>query len=347
MTDVESDFLRDGWYVAGWSRDFEHALKPLVILGEPVVIFRTDRGVPVALEDACPHRKLPLSRGRLGADSVECGYHGLTFDHAGKCVRAPTQRNAPPNVAVKSYPVVDRWELLWIWMGRSANADPDRIHHIENFDDPAWGRTPGGSMDIACHYLYVTDNLLDPSHVAWVHVSSFAGAGTEDIPLEVTRLEDGVVVYRWLMDRVPPPYYAPMLSFGGNCDRKQHYECRVPSIAVNKSIFAPAGTGGDGVALPDNTFVNISYHFMTPVDADNTRYFWFQHRNGDPDNEELSQRMFEEARRAFIEDREILVEVHKGMKHRRTRHINLGIDAGALQFRKLIERRIAAARAGG
>ena len=46
-------------------------------------------------------------------------------------------------------------------------------------------------MDIACHYLYVTDNLLDPSHVAWVHVSSFAGGGTEDVPLKVDKLEDG------------------------------------------------------------------------------------------------------------------------------------------------------------
>ena len=45
-------------------------------------------------------------------------------------------------------------------------------------------------MDIACHYLCVTDNLLDPSHVAWVHVSSFAGGGTEDVPLKVDKLEN-------------------------------------------------------------------------------------------------------------------------------------------------------------
>ncbi len=83
---------------------------------------------------------------------------------------------------------------------------------------------------------------------------------------------------------------------------------------------------------------------MTPVDADNTRYFWFQHRNGDPDNETLSTQMFEAAKIAFIEDRDILVKVHKGMKNKRTRNINLGIDAGPMRFRKMVEKRIEAAR---
>jgi len=346
MTDIETEFLYESWYVAGLSSDFKHKLTPLKILNEPVVIFRTEGGVAAALEDACPHRKLPLSCGRLNGESIECGYHGLTFDKSGRCIYAPTQPEAVPNVGIKSYPVVDRYGLLWIWMGDASVANPDDIFHIENYDDPAWGKTARGSMDIACHYLYVTDNLLDPSHVAWVHVSSFAGGGTEDVPLKVDKLEDGVVVSRWMQNREPPPYYAPMLKFKGNCDRKQHYECRVPSIAINKSIFTPVGKGGDDTALPDNSFVNISYNFMTPVDADNTRYFWFQHRNGDPDNEALSKQMFEAAKIAFIEDRDILVEVHKGMKYKRSRNINLGIDAGSMRFRKLIEKRIATAGNG-
>ena len=344
MTDVETEYILDSWYVAGLSSDFEQSLKSVKLLEEPIVFFRTESGEPVALEDACPHRKLPLSCGRLNDSVVECGYHGLTFDKTGRCVYSPTQPESIPNVGVKSYPVVDRYGLLWIWMGDASLANPNEIFHIENYDNPTWGKTPGGSMDIACHYLYVTDNLLDPSHVAWVHVSSFAGGGTEDVPLKVEKLENGVLVSRWMRDREPPPYYAPMLSFEGNCDRKQHYECRLPSIAINKSIFTPAGCGGDDNNLPDTSFINISYNFMTPIDADNTRYFWFQHRNGDPDNQELSEKMFELAKLAFIEDRDILIEVHNGMKHKRTRNINLGIDAGSMRFRKMIEKRIEASK---
>ncbi|GGH31183.1 vanillate O-demethylase monooxygenase subunit [Cribrihabitans marinus] len=336
-------FLRNCWYVAGWSRDFDRSLKAETFLGEEIVIYRREDGAPVALEDACPHRKLPLSQGNLKGDTVECGYHGLTFDCTGACVAAPTQPGSVPRRAVvKSYPVVDRYRLLWIWMGDPARADPDLIFPIENFDNPDWGLTDGGVLDIDCNYLWVCDNLLDPSHVAWVHVTSFAGAGTDDQPLDLKRTDRGVIVSRWIFDQPPSPYYANLLPFPGNCDRLQHYEMCLPAIALNMSVYTPVGTGGyDRPQVPE-TYVNISYNFMTPIDADRTRYFWFQHRNTDPENREVSEVMNKGARMAFEEDRAVLEKVHKGMKTPATPHIDLGLDAGAKQFRLMLERAIAA-----
>ena len=336
-------FLRNAWYVAGWSHEVGHALKAVKILGDEIVLYRTEDGRPVALEDACPHRKLPLSAGRLIGDTVECGYHGLTFDCSGACVRAPTQEAMiPPRALVHSYPVADRWDLLWIWMGDPALAGENEIYEIENFDNPAWGKTDGGAMDIACNYLYIVDNLLDPSHVAWVHMTSFAGAGTEGTPLKIDAFDDGVLVWRWIEDRPVPPYYADLTKFEGNCDRKQHYECRFPAIAINRSIFAPAGTGGPDRPLHEKTFVNISYNFMTPIDAENTRYYWFQHRNSDPDDKAISAYMLAGAEMAFKEDRDVLEKVQKGMANPRTPAINLGLDAGAMRFRRMLDRRIEA-----
>ena len=75
----------------------------------------------------------------------------------------------------------------------------------------------------------------------------------------------------------------------------------------------------------------------------NTRYFGSSIEMV-TDNEELSNQMFEAAKIAFIEDRDILVEVHKGMKNKRTRNINLGIDAGSMRFRKMVQKRIEVAR---
>ena len=168
-------YLRNCWYVAGWSKDYSSELKAQMLLGENVVFYRKSDGSPVALEDACPHRKLPLSKGQIENDHVVCGYHGLTFDCSGTCIDSPTQRGMTPRRAVvKSYPVVDRYRLLWIWMGDPEKANPDDIYEIENFDNPGWGYTDGGVLPIACNYLWVVDNLLDPSHVAWVHVTSFA-----------------------------------------------------------------------------------------------------------------------------------------------------------------------------
>jgi phenylpropionate dioxygenase-like ring-hydroxylating dioxygenase large terminal subunit len=178
-------FLRNAWYAAGRSVDFARTLRPVTLLDEAVVVYRTDAGAPVALEDACPHRKLPLSKGELQGDRVICGYHGLTFDRSGRCVAAPTQAAVPSAAKVRSYPAVDKWDLLWLWMGDPAQADARTIVSIDNYANPAWSFAGGGPMDCACNYLYLTDNLLDPSHVSWVHRSSFAASGTENTPLEI------------------------------------------------------------------------------------------------------------------------------------------------------------------
>jgi phenylpropionate dioxygenase-like ring-hydroxylating dioxygenase large terminal subunit len=332
-------YLKNAWYVAGWSKDFDRSLMAETFLGEEIVIYRREDGAPVALEDACPHRKLPLSKGNLKGDSVECGYHGLTFDCTGTCVAAPTQQGKVPGRAVvRAYPVVDRYRLLWIWMGDPALADPDKIFRIENFDNPEWGYTDGGVLDIECNYLWIVDNLLDPSHVAWVHVTSFAGAGTEDQPLDVARTDRGVIVSRWIYDRPPSPYYAGLVRFEGSCDRLQHYEMCYPAIGLNKSVYTPVGTGGPDAAPVDKTFINISYNFMTPIDEDRSRYFWFQHRNSDPQDKAISEKMNAGARMAFEEDRAVLVAVHEGMKHKKTPNIDLGLDAGAKLFRLQLQR---------
>ena len=334
-------FLKNAWYVAGWSKEYGHKLVAQRLLNECVVLYRKQDGTPVALEDACPHRKLPLSKGALKDDAIECGYHGLTFDGSGKCVAAPTQpEQIPEKARVRSYPVVDRYRLLWIWMGEPELADPNDIVHIENFDNPSWGCTEGGTMEMECNYLWICDNLLDPSHVAWVHVSSFAGAGTDDGQLDLHRTDSGVTVSRWIYGQLPSPYYSGLVKFEGQCDRLQHYELRIPSIAINKSVYTPVGTGGPDKPAVDKTYINVSYNFMTPVDDGLTRYFWFQHRNTDPNDESVSKFMNDGARMAFEEDRVVLTEVHKGMRDRQTPNIDLRLDAGAKLFRKQLQQRI-------
>ena len=138
-------------------------------------------GKAVALENACPHRKLPLSMGRLKGDEVECGYHGLTFNQAGACTRAPGGQRVPKAACVHSYPVEERYGLIWIWMGEAAKADPAKIMNVDHWGDSAWGLNRGDGMTVECNYLYMTDNLLDPSHVAWVHQTSFGNAACADI----------------------------------------------------------------------------------------------------------------------------------------------------------------------
>lgn len=340
-------FLRNAWYVAAWENELDKNLYPTTILGEKIVLYRKADGSPVALEDACPHRKLPLSMGRLKGDQVECGYHGLTFDCSGKCTRAPGSTRIPQGAQVRSYPLAERYGLIWIWMGNADQANPDTIFKVEEWDNPAWGINRGDSMAIACNYLYMTDNLLDPSHVAWVHQSSFGNAACEDEPLQTTVHDAGVVVSRWMHNVEVAPFYAKFVKFSGNCDRKQHYEVHFPAHAIIKAVFTPAGTGTDHGPLHNDVFLMNSYNFMTPVDESNTRYYWFQLRNFAPDDEEVSRQFAESVRFAFSEDRAILTAVNAGMADKRTPNIDLASDSGPLRFRRVLDKLIAQEQAAG
>ena len=337
----DSEFLQNAWYVAAQSKTIGDQLFPITVMGEKLVIFRDSVGKVAALEDACPHRKLPLSMGVRVGDAVQCGYHGLTFDVSGQCIHAPTQDTIPSNAFVRSYPVVEKYHLIWIWMGQPELADESKILQIADYGNPSWGLTEGGVLECKCHYLYLLDNLLDPSHVAWVHQTSFASAGTEDVPLVIEDTESGVLVSRWINDIDPPPYYADMLPFSGKVDRLQYYEAVMPSIAVNMSTYVPAGYGGDSDNLPIDNYRMRSYHFITPIDAHSTRYHWFQHYNTNPHDDLVRENLNDGARNAFEEDRVVLEAVDKGMLEKNRPNLDLRLDIGSKKFRRKLSALIA------
>ena len=335
---MDGHFLRNCWYVAAWGDEVGASLVSIRVLGERICLFRERAGAPVAFEDYCPHRRLPLSMGRLLDDRLECGYHGLTFDMSGACIAAPSNdHKIPPDAHVRRYPCVERYGLIWIWMGEPGWADSNNIFHVEHFDDAAWGYNRGAAIHVECNYQYINDNLLDPSHVAWVHASTFGEATARDAPLDTDITETGVIVSRWMSDCKPAPFYQKLIEFEGNCDRLQHYEVRFPSHAIIRAIFTPAGEGGDPTSLPANAFVMNSYNFMTPVDERHTRYYWFQLRNVRPDDESVSKLMSDGIRTAFEEDRIVLNALQRGMDERPDGHINMRSDFGGFQFRRRLQ----------
>jgi vanillate O-demethylase monooxygenase subunit len=173
-----------------------------------------------------------------------------------------------------------------------------------------------------------------------VHQSSFASAACEETPLQTTVNENGVAVWRWMLDHDPAPFYKPFLKFGGNCDRKQHYEMRYPCNAIIKAVFVPAHTGGEGRALHEDVFLMDSYNFMTPVNEKQTRYYWFQMRNFAAADEDVSRRFAVSVRGAFEEDKVILEAVQKGMDAKVTPNLDLRIDAGPVRFRRRLQQLI-------
>ena len=253
------------------------------------------------------------------------------------CVHIPCSDHIPHNARVRSYPVAARYGFVWIWMGSAERAREDLIFPVEHWGEPGWAATPAGHMRVACHYLYITDNLLDPSHVAWVHPSSFGNAACANEAVSVQASDSGVIASRWMKDVEVAPLYIPFMRFRGNCDRLQHYEVRYPCHALIKALFVPAHSGGPEAATRSDAFIMDSYNFLTPVDAATTHYYWLQMRNVDSGDPAPSQLLADGVRQAFEEDRLILNAVQQGFERSKTANIDIAIDSAPLRFRRRLK----------
>ena len=137
-------FLKNCWYVAAWDHELIDGKQlARTILEKPVVLYKGESGRVVALEDRCCHRGAPLSMGRIEGDCMRCMYHGMKFEPSGKCIQIPGQDIIPPKLGVRSYPVVERDHLVWIWMGDPAQADPSLIVDYPPLHDPGWSGHAG------------------------------------------------------------------------------------------------------------------------------------------------------------------------------------------------------------
>ena len=120
---ANAPFLRNAWYMAGWDYELDTGLFGRTIMNEPIAFFRDASGKVNAVEDRCCHRLAPLSLGRIEGDALRCMYHGLKFDAAGTCIDIPGQERIPASMKVRSFPIVEKQKLIWIWMGDPALAD--------------------------------------------------------------------------------------------------------------------------------------------------------------------------------------------------------------------------------
>lgn len=168
-------FLHNSWYVAAWAHELGDRPLARTILGEPIVLFRTASGAVGALRDRCPHRHLPLSMGKIVGEDIECGYHGMQFGVGGRCRAIPSQSLVPPSARVRAYPLREKYGWVWIWMGEADAADEALIPDFSKLTDPAFAAV-GKTNHVRASYRLLIDNLLDLSHVGFVHTSTIGNA---------------------------------------------------------------------------------------------------------------------------------------------------------------------------
>ena len=161
--------------------------------------------------------------------------------------RFPGQDNIPPKLGVRSYPVVERDKLIWIWMGDPALADPAKILDFPYLRDAGWRGHPG-YLHYDANYLLIVDNLSDFAHLAFVHAKTLGGSeeyAFKSKPTAIERLEDGFRVERWHMGAPPPPFHKKVVRDAGLVDRRNIARMHVPGIFFMETLFSPAGSGAE------------------------------------------------------------------------------------------------------
>lgn len=331
-------FIRNAWYTAAWSTELGRELLARTFLNEPVVMFRREDGKPVAMADRCPHRFAPLSAGRLVGDNVECGYHGLTFDCAGSCVRNPTQPGHLPKAAkVKIYAVVERYNMIWIWMGDPAQADATLVPDFHQYDYPQWAWS-GDYLKIEANYLLATDNLLDLSHAGFVH-RGLLGDDKQAAAEGSTEVGDtGLVEHR--MSRDGPAVAAWKAAFDnyeGHVDYWFNMRWDAPGSMLLDVGVTPTGEQREaGVYIFD---VNN----LTPETDTTTHYFYGHARNYRIDDPSVTTMWREALAYAFDQDRRMLEAQQRNIGNvdlMTLKPVMNKADHAAVQARRIVQRMV-------
>ena len=337
-------FLRNAWYVALWADELPAGkLVSQTMLGEPVLLFRQDDGNPAAIIDRCSHSFAPLSMGKLlPGGTVQCAYHGLQFNGSGKCVKNPHGDCSIPAAAhLRSFTVVERHKLIWIWMG-DASADLAKIPDFSCLDTaPAEHVTDPGHLLIKAHSGLIVDNLLDASHTAYVHEGILGNSETVVADITVEQKGDVVTVAR-VSTNTETPGMLKMLSPEGY-DRGNHYSTVswfAPSNLILKYVASKSGeTQEQGTGY-------LALHFITPESPRTSHYRFSAVRynvqtEGAERNEAIRKKIGELRHFAFSEQDAPIIEAQQRRMdeaNRPLKPMRLAVDGGPVRYRRIVDR---------
>ena len=344
-------FLRDCWYVGAWSHEVQgEALLARRLLGERIVFYRLASGGVGALQDRCSHRFAPLSLGRKEGDCLRCMYHGLVFDADGRCVHEPGRGRPSPNTDVRAYPVVERWKQIWVWFGDPARADPDLIPDCRFQDSPDWASIPA-YIHYKADYRLILDNLLDFSHLTFVHENTLGGsAAIAETKPKIEDLGDGVRMTRWYRGEPDiAPYLRGFETFSGPVDRWHVYELTTAGNVFNMdSGSAPAGTGAPEGHRVAEAMQFHATQIVTPEDERNSHFFWSYAHNFNIADAAFTRRLADRITEGFEEDR-LMIEAQQRVidESGDDAMAYLFVDNGLSLGRRLLAKRLAEEAATG
>ncbi len=330
-------FAKNCWYVAALSNELGRALTQRTIAGVGVVMYRTEAGKAVAMLDRCPHRLAPLSMGRLTGDAIECGYHGITFDCDGRCVRVPGE-SPQAHFRVQVFPLLERFGFVWVWLGE---AQPDESMLPREF---AFQGAPGwcplsDKIHVGANYQLLIDNLMDLSHEAFLHMNTIGNTAVAEVLPKTSVKDDTVEVERFMPDCTPPKLFVKAVGFTTNIDRYQRIVFYPPCFVVIEVWAVATGTNDK-----DNGLAWWVLNALTPETERSTNYFWGLPRRFKLDDASMTEALRQGVERTFAEDKSMIEAQQRILAEvpLESRSIYTRADQAPARARQLIERMIEA-----
>jgi len=346
-------FLKNCWYVAGHAYELDASAEnsgvvSRLICNEQIVMFRNADGAISAIHDRCPHRFVPLSMGKRIGDSLQCAYHGLRFDGTGACVEAPnddeTQR---ARTCVKAYKAVERDRLVWLWLGEAEQADPDQIPVFAFLSNTDKYTSCQGYSHIKGNYQLISDNLLDLSHIHFLHPGIHEGSDFADFTNKVKREGDTVYSMLWRhhyhVDAAKRPFFR-MQGDAEDVEGQGHSRWDAPGVLFVDTAWWDHGTTIDeGVRTPNA-------HLITPETDTTSHYFWASGRNFARDSEEMTAATAAQMKMVFETQDGPMIEAQQrdmGLSTDFLQHkpIILQADAAGVLARRIMAQKLRAERA--
>lgn len=286
--------------MAAWSSEVGDGLFARRLLGVPVLIYRLPDGEVVACRDMCPHRFAPLSMGRKTETGVQCPYHGLHFDRTGRCDHNPTGKgHIPAGTHLRMFRIVERHRILWIWMGDAGRADESLIPDLSLVPEE------GGAHDNIGNYLHVKanclleiDNLMDLSHVNFIHEGTLGNESMRSAEVKVTEPDGKVRAELWMPGTTGG--FGPMT--GQPCDQWMNMVWMAPGSMILEFGAVPPG------AEPVQDPYCYAFHIVTP-ETDRTTHYFFGSSGTFDETEAAKAQFIREAQiRAFLTEDNPMIE---------------------------------------
>lgn len=329
---------RNQWYIAGFSKDFAETPIERTILGERLLLFRSEAGAPVALAGLCPHRFMPLVSGARTGDQIECPYHGMTFDASGACTHGPAHANVGGTARLKRFAVIEQGPLVWVWMGNADDADPALMPDTAKcgIDKEGWRVDPSDMLNYAARYMLIIDNLFDLSHIAWVHQSIVGHPTICETAATVSRTDSILTCER--REVGPLDDFNRFLFPEAVGPVEQILSTEFLSVGLITAL-GPAFSEAADSPIAGKQWGQVHFiHGITPETATTTNLYALVARNFRLDDDALSAAMRAQNLAVLAQDREISRQIEEALSSADTSaELSFKHDHGGIEARRLIQ----------